>query len=77
MTACLTYLSDVLVPVAKTKQQMREEVYDVGFEQTTQHSAEHLKRQQGSLPMSGKIVSQHYVIDCDATTKWVQVLVRM
>ncbi len=42
------YLSDVLVPITKTEQQVREDVDHVRFKQLPQHVTQHLKRKQST-----------------------------
>lgn len=46
-----TYLTDILVVVTKTEQQVRQDVDYIGLKQPPQHHTQHLKGKQCTLPV--------------------------
>jgi len=58
-----SYLSDVLVPVAETEQQVREDVDHIRLKQLPQHVTQHLKREQSTCETENEELSMHLTFD--------------
>lgn len=66
----VAHLPDILVPISKAQQEVRQDMHHIGLKQLAQHVAQHLKCKQGTLERD-KLIKKQDCKMCNGSLQWV------